>query len=311
MKKETISIISLLLVAFIWASAFIAVDMAQQSGWGTFSILTIRGFVGGLVTLPFAIKTKFWKNKKSLIYGIIMGIFFFIAFYFQTEGQAGTSIGNCAFLTGLYVVFAPLVSRIFLKEKQTKQVYIGCFIAILGVFFLTILGEGEGFSFNFSDVLVMLGAFFFALQIIAAEKSADHCSAATATSLQLLTMGFLSLIFMVISMVGGDGFISVESGIKFDSSIFPVLYCALFSSALASFVQIAAQKHVSSSKASIVMAQEALLATVMAAIYSSTLPNIFVYVGGGLMLVSILVIEVKFKKEVNGDVDEAISIERV
>lgn len=306
MKKETIALISLGLVALIWASAFIGVDMALDAGWGTFSILTVRGLVGGLVLLPFACKSKFWKNKKSFIYGIIMGVFFFIAFYFQTEGQARTTIGNCAFLTGLYVVFAPLVLRIFFNEKQTKQVYIGCLVAIIGVFFLTILGEGEGISFNFGDLLVMIGSFFFALQIIAAEKSSEHCSSAASTSIMLLTMGVLALFFMTASLIGGDNFIGIESGIKFDSSILPVLYCAVFSSALASFVQIKAQKYVSSSKASIVMAQEALLATIMAAIYVKELPNIFVYIGGGLMLISILIIEVKIKKE-NGNTNETTS----
>ncbi len=304
MRKETIALLSLFLVAFIWASAFIAIDMALESGWGTFSILTVRGLVGGLILLPFAIKTKFWKNKKSLIYGVVMGIFFFIAFYFQTEGQARTTIGNCAFLTGLYVVFAPLVLRIFFKEKQMKKVYIGCLVAIIGVFFLTVLGEGDGLSFNIGDVLVIIGSFFFALQIIAAEKSAEHASSATSTSLMLLTMGILSLIFMSISLIGGDNVLGVESGIIFDVSILPVLYCAVFSSAIASFVQIAAQKHVSSSKASIVMAQEALLATIMAAIYNSELPNVFVYIGGGLMFISIMIIEVNFKKKLENNNEE-------
>ncbi len=290
MNKEKLSIIALLIVAFIWGSAFIGVDIALKAGWDVFPILAVRGLVGGLCTLPFALKYKFWKNKKGMISGLIMGIFFFIAFIFQTVGQDKSSIVNAAFLTVLYVAFAPLLLRIIFKEKQEKKVYIGALVSILGVFSLTILDSGNGLKVNVGDILVILGALFFAMQIIAAQKSAKYCNAITATTIQLLVMGVLSLISIPITG---------QTSMKFDTSLIAVLYCAIFSSALASFLQVAGQKHLSSSKASIIMALETLIAAALSFIISRTLPSIYVYIGGGLMFLSIIIIEVKLMKKLN------------
>lgn len=290
MKKENISILALITVAFIWGSAFIGVEIALNAGWDVFPILAVRGLIGGLCTLPFALKYKFWNNKKGMISGVIMGLFFFVAFIFQTVGQDKSSVVNAAFLTVLYVAFAPLILKIVFKEKQELKVYIGALISILGVFFITILDGGNGLKVNIGDILVILGAFFFSLQIIAAKKSAQYCNAITSTTIQLLVMGILSLVSIPITG---------QTTMKFDSSLIAVLYCAVFSSALASFLQVAGQRNLSSSKASIIMALETLIASGLSFILSKTFPSIYVYIGGGLMFLSIIIIEVKFMKKLN------------
>ncbi len=290
MKKETISVLGLLLTAFIWGSAFIAIDEAQSNGWQVFPILTVRAMVAGIVLLPFAIKQKFWKNKKGLISGVFMGVIYYFAFICQTLGQEHTSIVNTAFLTVLYVAFAPLILKLIFKEKQQKKIYIGCLLSVIGVFCLTILDGGSGFKLNFGDALVILGALFFAIQIVAAQKTAKYCTAISTTTVQMLTMGILSLISMPIAG---------QTTIRFDSTILPVLYCALFSSALASYLQIACQRNMSSSKASIIMALETLIASILSFIVSMTLPSIYVYIGSVFMFLSIIVIEVKIMKKLN------------
>ena len=75
MKKETIGMFILLLVAVIWGFAFIAVDHALVNGWQTFTILSLRGLIAGLLLLPFAIKKKFWRSKNLIIHSIIAGVF--------------------------------------------------------------------------------------------------------------------------------------------------------------------------------------------------------------------------------------------
>ncbi len=290
MSNEKKSIIGLLLVSFIWGSAFIGVEIALKAGWGVFPILAVRGLVGGLVCLPFALKYKFWKNTKGLLSGLLMGVLYFVAFIFQTYGQDNSTVVNAAFLTVLYVAFAPLILRVFFKEKQGVKLYIGCIVSIIGVFFLTVMSSSEGLSVNFGDILVILGALFFALQIIAAQKTSKYSNAISITTIQMLTMGILSLIAMPITG---------QTTIKFDSSLIAVLYCAVFSSALASFVQIASQKHLNSSKASIIMGTETLFATALDSIVNKRIPSVYVFIGGFMMFLSIVIIELKVKKKMN------------
>ena len=71
MKKETMAHLGLLLIALIWGFAFVAVDYALINGWQTFTILSLRGTISALLLLPFAIKGKFWKDKKMIIHSVV------------------------------------------------------------------------------------------------------------------------------------------------------------------------------------------------------------------------------------------------
>ena len=198
MNKKTIATIGLCMIAIIWGTAFIAVDDALINGWETFPILMVRGLLGGLIALPFAIRKQFWKHKETIKNGLIMGFVFFLAYTAQTFGQQISNVVNSAFLTALYVVFAPLILRLIYKKKQDKRVYYGSLVAIIGVLFLTVLDSSGGVSFNFGDVLLIFCAFFFALQIVYASKC-KGCDPLSITFIQLTTMGVLSLIMMFVT----------------------------------------------------------------------------------------------------------------
>ena len=141
MKKKHLGMIALFLVALIWGIAFIAVDYALASGWKTFTILAIRGLLSGLILLPFAIKDKVWKKKKLMIHTIIAGLFFFLGYATQTLGQEASSVVNSAFFTCLYVIFTPFLALIFGKKEVKIKTFIAAMIAILGIYFLSILGK--------------------------------------------------------------------------------------------------------------------------------------------------------------------------
>ena len=117
--KKQIGIISLFIVSLIWGLAFIAVDYALENGWNTFTILSIRGVLSGLMLLPFAIKDKIWKNKRIFFNTIIAGIFFFLGYALQTLGQQESSVINSAFYTCLYVIFTPFIALMFKKREVT------------------------------------------------------------------------------------------------------------------------------------------------------------------------------------------------
>ncbi len=291
MKKERIGLIALFLVAFIWGIAFIAVDYALASGWKTFTILAIRGLLSGVILLPFAIKDKVYKNKKILINCIIAGVFFFLGYATQTLGQEASSVVNTAFFTCLYVVFTPFLALIFGKKEVKLKTFIAAIIAIVGIYFLSVLGKGGMFSFHIGDILLILCAIFFALQIIWAGHFIDKSiSPISSSAIMLLTMGFLSLIAIPIS---NEALPTSFNGVT------GVLFAALFSSGLCSVLQLFGQKHVPSSNASIIMSLETPIACLFAVMILHEEMNIYSFIGLLLMFSSVLLVEVNFKKKVN------------
>ena len=291
MKKKHLGMIALFLVALIWGIAFIAVDYALASGWKTFTILAIRGLLSGLILLPFAIKDKVWKKKKLMIHTIIAGLFFFLGYATQTLGQEASSVVNSAFFTCLYVIFTPFLALIFGKKEVKIKTFIAAMIAILGIYFLSILGKGGNFSFHIGDILLILCAIFFALQIIwAGHFIKDEVSPASTSSIMLLTMGILSLIMIPISK---------ESLPLSMTGITGVLFAALFSSGLCSVLQLFGQRHVPSSNASIIMSLETPIACIFAVLILSEELNTYSIIGLILMFISVVLVEVNFKRKIN------------
>ena len=291
MKKKHIATIALFAVALIWGVAFIAVDYALSSGWNTFTILAVRGILSGALLLPFAIKEKIWKDKKQLLNLVIAGAFFFLGYASQTLGQQASSVVNSAFYTCLYVIFTPFLALLFGKKEVTLKTVIAAIIAIIGIFFLSVLGDEGSFSFHIGDILLVLCAIFFALQIIWAGHFLDKKYSSLATSsVMLLSMGLLSLIAIPIS---GEALPTSFTGVT------GVIFAALFSSGLCSILQLFGQKHVPSSNASIIMSLETPFACIFAVMILGEEMNIFGIIGLVLMFVSILLIELKFKKKVN------------
>lgn len=285
MSKSKSSTIALLIVAVIWGGAYLGVESAINAGWETFPLLLIRGFLGGSVVLLFTLK-KNWKNRALFKDGIIAGTFYFFGFAFQTFGQKLSLISNIAFLTALNIVFVPIIEIIIYKRKVRLQLVIASLLAFVGVSFLTF---EQSISLRWADILGILCAICFAFQIVYIKKSAskhDH-DPLQLTVVQLYTMGFLSLLGM---------FVANETNFTF-KGIEGVLYAALLSSALASVIQIWAQKNISSSKAGVIIGLEALFATIFAVMFNyETLTNNII-IGGIIMLSAIILTEIDFKKQ--------------
>ena len=291
MKKTHIATIALFAVAIIWGIAFIAVDYALASGWNTFTILALRGLLSGLLLLPFAIKEKIWKNPKLLLNCVIAGVFFFLGYGAQTFGQKASSVVNSAFFTCLYVIFTPFLALLFGKKEVTIKTIIAAVVAIVGIYFLSVLGDGNKFQFHIGDILLVLCAIFFALQIIWAGHFIDKKHSPLATScVMLLTMGLLSIIAIPISNEALPTSITGITG---------VIFAALFSSGLCSVLQLFGQKHLSSSKSSILLSLETPFACIFAVIILKEQLNIYSIIGLVLMFISVLLIELKWKKKVN------------
>ena len=78
--------------------------------------ILLRFSVGAIVLLPFAFR-RGWRrpdaiNMRARDFGIavlVFGAVGFAGYWFQNEGLERTTTSNSAFITGLFVVFTPLV----------------------------------------------------------------------------------------------------------------------------------------------------------------------------------------------------------
>jgi len=277
----------LLLTAALWGLAFVAQRVGMEHV-GPFTFNAIRFALGALAIAPILllIKTKTHSGKKRrssggkgrlLKGGLLAGSFLFLGASFQQVGIVYTTAGNAGFITGLYVVFVPVIG-IFIGQRTNFGTWMGVALAAVGLYLLSVT---ESFSISQGDLLVLISAFFWAGHVLLIGKLSPRTDSSRLAIIQYLACAILSLIMAIAIET-----ITIE-GIA--NAAIPILYGGLVSVGIAYTLQIVAQKKARPAHASILLSLEAVFAALGGwLILEEVMPTRGI-VGCGLMLAGMLV----------------------
>ena len=258
-KTKPQGVILLLITAIIWGSSFVAQSIGMQS-IDAFTFTGIRTLLGMLFLLPFTliINKGFDFKKETLKKGLILGIVFSIAQNFQQFAFYYSTSGKIAFITAFYMFFVPLISVVFLRKKIALLTWLSIFIGLIGLFLLCINPE-ELTNINLGDILVLICAVFYAVQIMLIDKFLEDGTSGVQLSFMQF---FVAAIISVIAM-----FIFEQPNIADIKTAAPsLLYSGIMSCGIAYTLQIVGQKHASPVVASLLMCLESVFAVITAAI---------------------------------------------
>lgn len=289
----------LLLTAAIWGFAFVAQRVGSQHV-GAFTFNGIRFALGSMSLVPLIIyfdkKKKAQSSdsssneievttKKTIISGIIVGIILYAGATLQQVGLIYTTAGKASFITGLYMVFVPVMG-IFLKQKIGRNSWIGVALAVVGLYLLSV---NEDFSMGYGDFLEVIGAVFWAIHILVIDNFARKIDPLKLSSLQFATCSILSLItaliFEDITMVG------------ISNALIPLLYGGFLSVGVAYTLQVVAQKNAKPSHAAIILSMESVFGAIGGALLLSESMSLRGYLGCALILGGILISQIKSSTE--------------
>jgi drug/metabolite transporter (DMT)-like permease len=244
----------LMLAAVIWGFAFVA----QRVGMRFVGPLTFNGvrFALGAVALA---PLLMWGPKtgtapgpghRSLVLkvGLIAGVVLFLGATLQQYGVVYTTAGKAGFITGLYVVFVPLLG-LLVGQKTGRFVWAGALIAAAGLYLLSakgIVGIDPG------DGLVLLSALFWATHVLVIGKLSRLVDPVQLAVVQFTVVSVLSLIGAVI-------FETIDPSALRAAAI-PILYGGLLSVAVAYTLQVVAQRRARPAHAAIILSFESVFA---------------------------------------------------
>lgn len=247
------SIIMLWATAAIWGFAFVA-QRAGMEFIGPFTFNGIRFLLGSASLVPLIFWMKFKqkspsvKQKNILKGGLLAGLVLFIGASLQQAGMVYTTAGKAGFITGFYVILVPLIG-IFIGQHITRILWMGAFIALAGLYLLTIDGP---FVLQYGDLLILLSAFFWAIHVQLINKLVDTHSALPLSAFQFAVCGILSL-------SAGFIFETITLTTIFQTT-WPLLYGGLMSVGIAYTMQVVAQQHVHPVYATIILSFESVFA---------------------------------------------------
>ncbi len=249
----------LLLTAFIWGIAFVAQSVGGDAV-GSFTFNGVRSLIGALVLVPVILfldkqkekelgEEKFLEQKGDkktlLIGGICCGVMLCIASNFQQFGLSFTSVGKAGFITALYILIVPILG-IFMKKKVGIKVWIGVVLAVIGLYLLCM--TSERFSLTLGDLLVLICAGFFSIQILLVDYFSPKVDGVRLSCIQIFVCGVISTVLaFVFETPSLSGLIS---------NYIPLLYAGVLSCGVAYTLQIVGQKNMNPTIASLIMSLE-------------------------------------------------------
>lgn len=276
----------LLVAALIWGSAFVAQRFgAEHMAFASFT--AVRHALGALVLLVVVAvfdrggrrtrteRASLWR--AALLPGLGVGVALSGGSLLQQAGLETTTAGNAGFITGMYMVFIPIVSWVVFRQRTGRWTWLGAALGLTGLYLLSVRAN---FSVNTGDLLVLGCAVFWTGHILALERlgSLDPFRLCV---VQFATCAVVSLVVAVVMEP------TPLSGVT--QTLGPLAYAAFLSTGVGFTLQVVGQRDAPASHAALIMALEAVFAALGGALVLGERMDLRGFVGAALMLVAVIV----------------------
>jgi len=279
--------LALVVLMAVWGSTFAIVRVLVGSGSSPVSPILL---VAVRMALAFALLLVFLAFRGGLRFGrdllrdgLVCSAFLCAGFVLQIEGQHRTTASRSGFLTGLLVVFVPLLEFFFFRKRPSLPQIAGVIIAVAGMAVLS-GGGAAGNAQLVGDLLTVGCAVVFAIHIVILGRVAPRHE----------------VLPLLLVQLGGTCAIAALCGPLVETqklqgdprTLAAVAYLAIFATLFAFGVQTWAQRRLSSVRFALISALEPVFAALWAALLIGERLSALELSGGALIVLGVVTGEV-------------------
>jgi drug/metabolite transporter (DMT)-like permease len=250
----------LLAVVFVWGVTFVLVKDALQDGSPL--LFNLLRMTSAFIVLAVVNRRQLRQiSREALISGLIVGLFLAGGYQFQTVGLALTTPAKSAFITGLVVVFVPLLTIVpaFRSAKTPAPRWTTAFGVLLAFSGLLLLTTPAGTSWHklfanigLGDMLTVACALAFAGHLIALSHTSSRVPTGQLATLQI----GVAAAFMAITLPsGGRPHLAITPRL-----LIALAVTSLLATAAAFTIQSWAQQHLPATHTAILLTLEPVFA---------------------------------------------------
>ena len=295
----------LFLASLIWGISFVTQSLGGKA-LGAFTFNGARLLLGALMLFlitRFSDRLKLsrkpvTREEKKLQFttGLLCGIFLCIATNLQQVAlNLGASAGKAGFLTAMYILMVPLIGLLF-KQKCGWNLWVAVGVSLVGLYFLCFKGA---FSFETPDLLLLLCALGFSLQIIVIDRRGQKVDSLRLSGMQFLVAGVITMvpaiIFEIIPYEGGfSAWLSLWSS---GSMWVNLLYMGIMSCGVAYTLQIIGQKGLEPAVAALLMSLESVFSALAGWVLLHEVLSVRELIGCVLIFAAVILAQLPFKRK--------------
>jgi drug/metabolite transporter (DMT)-like permease len=280
----------LVVVALAWGVGFPVMKDAVDA-YPVMMVLWLRFLLATGCMLPFCWGSLRHISLRTTIVGATLGCLLFTSFALLILGLEQTTATNTGFLAGLAVVWVPLLAGPLVGKSPPWCAKIAAAFGVIGLFLMSGM---KGFSLQPGDVLVVAGSFFTALHILGLDRWSYYHNQRCLVFIQVMVMAILALFT---NLITGDVLLPTTVEPRLLGAI---LVTAVFSTALAFWIQTTYQSYTTLIRASMIYNLEPLFSALFAMVLLNEMLSSRVMLGGAVILAGMCLPEMAAKKRNKG-----------
>lgn len=237
------ALLALLAVTAVWGVTFVQVKDAVAL-YPLFAFLAVRFAIASIALgVPAGPRLR-ELGRNGWLAGAGLGLLLATGYGLQTAGLERTTVSSTGFITGLYVVFTPLLALALFRVRAGRAVWAGVALSTVGLALLSGIDAGS----LTGDLLVLAGSAAYSLQIVLMERFAPRYDPLAFTEAEMIAAfaGFSALALAL-------GQVELPRGWTVWGAL---LVTGVFASALAYLVQTWAQRRTSATRTALAFTME-------------------------------------------------------
>lgn len=292
MPRARLAIGMLLAIGFMWGAAFVFMkDAIAQQPFMDF--LATRFTLAAILLLMIQPKQLAGFKARDFKIGIPAGALLAGTFITQTIGLELTTAAISGFLTGLYVVFTPLLGWLVFRNRIGMKVAIGSVVALSGLGTLS-GAAASSVELQVGQIWLIACAIIAGFHFIVLGRFSKGLSSYRLTTVQIATVAAICWGFAL-----QDGYQPPPN----EGVWIAVVFTAAFATVFAFWGQTWAQARLDPARVAIVMSSEVIFAALIAVAVGQEVLSITTMLGGALMFGAMLIIEWPSRKATESGVE--------
>jgi drug/metabolite transporter (DMT)-like permease len=243
------ALVALVAVTAVWGLTFVQVKDAVEL-YPLFAFLAVRfAIASATLAVPARGRVR-GLGRDGWVAGSALGLLLAAGYALQTAGLERTTVSSTGFITGLYVVFTPVLALLLFGTRIGAAAWVGVGLSTVGLALLSGIEAGR----LAGDALVLGASALYSLQIVLMERHAPRFDPLAFTQAEM-TAAFLG--FAVVAV--GAGQVELPRGWTVWGAL---VVTGVFASALGFLVQTWAQRRTSATRTALAFAMEPVFAAV-------------------------------------------------
>src|SRR5271167_3182097 len=276
-------------VATVWGFGFPMTRIVLDGGLSVGALMSIRFPLAGLLMFAIIRAKGIPITRRGVLDGTWLGLVLVVIFWLQTDGMRFTTTAKSGFITGLYVLFTPLVA-VAIGQRVKLASALGAVIAACGMYLLVHLPGGWWTGWNRGDVEILLCAILCALHIVMMGAFTRRSEAWLLAGSQVVASGVISVVGTVF-LPSPYGFQTAVAALSHWPVAVATLYLALFSTVFAFWGQATAQTRLGPTESAVLFSLEPMVAAFLSVFWLKERMTQQQVLGGALIVAAMIVSE--------------------